>query len=80
MLKKGLSSSPSVYTLVVSAVDGGGLVSLTNATVTISVLTVGQNVPQFTQLLYRFEVSENARTGTPVGTVGVARESAGESD
>jgi len=78
VLKKGLSSSPSVYTLIVSAEDGGGLASLVNATVTISVLAVGQNVPQFTQPLYRFEVSESAHTGSPVGTVAVTRESAGE--
>ena len=78
VLEKGLSSSPSVYTLIVSAEDGGGLAALVNATVTISVLAVGQNVPQFTQLLYRFEVSESVDTGTPVGTVAVTRESAGE--
>ena len=80
VLKKGLSSSPLVYALVVSAIDGGGMVSSTNATVTISILAVGQNVPQFTQSLYRFEVSENVRSGTPVGTVQVTRESAGEGE
>ena len=77
---KGLTSSPSRHTLAVSATDGGGLVSSTNARVTVSVVDIGQNVPQFTQSLYRFEVAENVDTGTPVGSVGVDKESTGEGE
>ena len=78
LLKKGLTSSPSRHTLTVSAMDGGGLGSSTDARVVISIVDIGQNVPQFTQSLYRFEVAENVDMGTPVGSVGVAKDSTGE--
>ena len=80
LLEKGLTSSPSSHTLDVSATDGAGLVSSSNARVTISVLDIGQNVPEFTQSLYRFEVAENVDAGTPVGSVGVAKGSTGEGE
>lgn len=58
-----------VHRLNVSATDGGGLRTLQDAVVYISVIDVRNRPPIFRQSLYQCHVKEDAPVGTTVGTV-----------
>ena len=59
----------SLYTLGITARDGGGLTSDEPATVQITVTDTLDNPPTFDQTYYPMEVQENAGVGTVVGMV-----------
>eukprot|EP00062_Callorhinchus_milii_P022361 gi/632980091/ref/XP_007906836.1/ PREDICTED: LOW QUALITY PROTEIN: protocadherin-16 [Callorhinchus milii] len=59
----------SVWCLGISARDGGGLSSLLNAEVNISVVSGVVSPPHFQQTQYFFTVSEEVAIGTIIGTV-----------
>lgn len=61
--------SPSVYTLTVSATDGGGVSANTRANVSVSLRDASQHPPEFTTSLYRFSIDENASILSLVGVV-----------
>lgn len=62
----------SIIPMVISAQDGGGLVSLVNARVNISVVAGLLAPPVFEQTQYYFSVSEDVLRGTVVGMVKAA--------
>lgn len=62
----------SIIPMVISAQDGGGLVSLVNARVNISVVAGLLAPPVFEQAQYYFSVSEDVLRGTVVGIVKAA--------
>lgn len=62
----------SVIPMVISAQDGGGLVSLTSARINISVVAGLLAPPAFEQTQYYFSVSEDVLRGTEVGIVKAA--------
>lgn len=62
----------SIIPMVISAQDGGGLVSLVNARVNISVVAGLLAPPVFEQTQYYFSVSEDVLRGTVVGIVKAA--------
>lgn len=62
----------SVIPMVISAQDGGGLVSLASARVNISVVAGLLAPPTFEQTQYYFSVSEDVLRGTAVGIVKAA--------
>ncbi|XP_019750237.1 protocadherin-16-like [Hippocampus comes] len=59
----------SVIAMVISAQDGGGLATLANAKVNISVVAGAVAAPVFEQAQYYFAVSEDVLQGTVVGSV-----------
>lgn len=59
----------SVIPMVISAQDGGGLVSLTNARVNISVVAGLVAPPVFEHAHYYFSVTEDVLRGTVVGVI-----------
>lgn len=59
----------TAYQLQVTAADGGGLRSHTQAIVTVTVIDTQDNPPVFTQNVYSFVMFENVPVGTVVGTV-----------
>ncbi|XP_077397746.1 protocadherin-16-like [Festucalex cinctus] len=59
----------SVIPMVISAQDGGGLATLVNAKVNISVVAGSVAPPVFEQAQYYFAVSEGVLQGTVVGSV-----------
>jgi hypothetical protein len=59
----------SVYSFRVLAVDNGDPPKTGTASVTINIIDVNDNVPQFTKALYTFEVFENSASYTAIGTV-----------
>uniref|UniRef100_A0A3Q3IX46 FAT atypical cadherin 4 n=1 Tax=Monopterus albus TaxID=43700 RepID=A0A3Q3IX46_MONAL len=59
----------TAYQLQVTAADGGGLRSHTQAIVTLTVIDTQDNPPVFSQKVYSFVMFENAATGTVIGTV-----------
>lgn len=59
----------SVIPMVISAQDGGGLVSLTNARVNISVVAGLVAPPVFEHAHYYFSVAEDVLRGTVVGVI-----------
>lgn len=59
----------SVIPMVISAQDGGGLVSLTNARVNISVVAGLVAPPVFEHTQYYFSVPEDVLRGTAVGII-----------
>lgn len=62
----------SIIPMVISAQDGGGLVSLVNARVNISVVAGLLAPPVFEQTQYYFSVSEDVLRGTVLGIVKAA--------
>ncbi|KAI8798258.1 protein dachsous, partial [Biomphalaria glabrata] len=58
-----------LFTLIIRATDGGGLTSLDNAVVTVSVITGNVFPPIFTPTMFNFTVSEAASIGQKVGQV-----------
>ncbi|XP_078576868.1 protocadherin Fat 4-like isoform X2 [Branchiostoma floridae x Branchiostoma japonicum] len=56
-------------TLTVTASDGGEVPNYAISTVTISVMDVNDNAPEFDTSHYNFQVSENMNASTLVGTV-----------
>lgn len=58
--------------MVISAQDGGGLVSLVSARINISVVAGLLAPPAFEQTQYYFSVSEDVLRGTAVGIVKAA--------
>lgn len=58
--------------MVISAQDGGGLVSLVSARINISVVAGLLAAPAFEQTQYYFSVSEDVLRGTAVGIVKAA--------
>lgn len=62
----------SVIPMVISAQDGGGLVSLVSARINISVVAGLLAPPAFEQTQYYFSVSEDVLRGTAVGIVKAA--------
>lgn len=62
----------SVIPMVISAQDGGGLISLVSARVNISVVAGLLAPPTFEQSQYFFSVSEDVLRGTEVGIVKAA--------
>ncbi|XP_062910893.1 protocadherin-16-like [Mobula hypostoma] len=73
------SGGDSVQRLVISAQDAGGLSSLVNAIVNISIVSGSISPPLFEQAQYFFTVPEDLRGGSPVGRVR-ASNSPGHSD
>lgn len=62
----------SIIPMVISAQDGGGLVSLVNARVNISVVAGLLAPPVFEQTQHYFSVSEDVLRGTVLGIVKAA--------
>ncbi|KAM6981316.1 protocadherin Fat 4 [Aplochiton taeniatus] len=60
------------HQLQVTATDGGGLRSQTQAVVTITVVDTQDNPPTFTQTVYSLVMFENVAVGTVIGTVSAA--------
>ncbi|KAH6934882.1 hypothetical protein HPB50_001583 [Hyalomma asiaticum] len=67
-----LGRSQPQHELLLTAQDGGGLRSLLNARVYISVLGRGQQPPLFQRPRYAFQVREDAAPSTVIGTVAAA--------
>ncbi|XP_046896500.1 protocadherin Fat 4 [Hypomesus transpacificus] len=59
----------TAHQLQVTAADGGGLRSQTQAIVTITVIDTQDNPPSFSQKVYSFVMFENVGVGTVIGTV-----------
>ncbi|CAL9706524.1 unnamed protein product [Knipowitschia caucasica] len=59
----------TAYQLQVSATDGNGLRSQTQAIVTLTVIDTQDNPPIFNQKVYSFVMFENVGVGTVIGTV-----------
>lgn len=59
----------SVLFLTVSARDGGGLPSATNAAITVNILQTASAPAVFERSRYAFSVPEDAPKDSPVGTV-----------
>ncbi|XP_009572552.1 PREDICTED: protocadherin-23, partial [Fulmarus glacialis] len=59
----------SALFLTVSARDGGGLPSATNAAVTVNILQTASAPAIFERSRYAFSVPEDASEGSPIGTV-----------
>ncbi|XP_056130418.1 protocadherin Fat 4 [Lampris incognitus] len=59
----------TAYQLQVTAADGGGLRSHTQAIVTVTVIDTQDNPPTFSQKVYSFVMFENVGIGTVIGTV-----------
>ncbi|XP_051276283.1 LOW QUALITY PROTEIN: protocadherin Fat 4 [Dicentrarchus labrax] len=59
----------TAYQLQVTAADGSGLRSHTQAIVTVTVIDTQDNPPVFTQKVYSFVMFENVGIGTAIGTV-----------
>uniref|UniRef100_A0A4W5QMR3 Protocadherin Fat 4 n=1 Tax=Hucho hucho TaxID=62062 RepID=A0A4W5QMR3_9TELE len=59
----------TAYQLQVTAADGSGLRSHTQAFVTINVIDTQDNPPTFSQNTYSFVIFENVGIGTVIGTV-----------
>ena len=64
-----LPSTGSSLSLYVRATDRGDRSSVINAHIAISILDSEENLPQFTQGLYNFMVSEDASVDKVIGTV-----------
>ncbi|KAH9495210.1 hypothetical protein Btru_015666 [Bulinus truncatus] len=58
-----------VFTLIIKATDGGGLTSLDNGAVKVSVINDSMSPPIFTPTMFNFTVSEAAIIGQKVGQV-----------
>lgn len=67
-----LGRSQPLHELRLAAQDGGGLQSLLNARVYVSVLGRGQQPPLFQRPRYAFQVREDAAPRTVIGTVAAA--------
>ncbi|KAL1434854.1 hypothetical protein MTO96_001739 [Rhipicephalus appendiculatus] len=67
-----LTRSQPLHELRLAAQDGGGLQSLLNARVYVSVLGRGQQPPLFQRPRYAFQVREDAAPSTVIGTVAAA--------
>ncbi|XP_014858141.1 PREDICTED: protocadherin Fat 4 isoform X1 [Poecilia mexicana] len=59
----------TAYQLQVTAADGGGVHSHTQAIVTVTVIDTQDNPPVFNQRVYSFVMFENVALGTVIGTV-----------
>ena len=68
-MTRRLGQSPSVHRLEVAATDGGGLRSLTNAEVALSVVAGGERPPLFERARYLYSIAEDAPVGAQVGSV-----------
>lgn len=67
----------SALFLSVSAWDGGGLPSATNAAITINILQSTSAPAMFERSRYTFSIPEDAPEGSPIGTI-KAREPPGK--
>lgn len=72
-----LTRSQPLHELRLAAQDGGGLQSLLNARVYVSVLGRGQQPPLFQRPRYAFQVREDAAPSTVIGTVAAATRTPG---
>lgn len=79
-MTRPLTKSSTVYRLVLEATDGGGLKSLQNAEISLSVIDTRQQPPIFERARYQYAVREDVPTGTPVGGVRATSRQRGESE
>lgn len=63
------SKNQPYHKLNISATDGGGLRSLTDSEVFISIIDSRQRPPIFEKTRYTFEIKEDSKIGTFIGTV-----------
>lgn len=68
-VSRGLSTEHPLHHLIISAKDGGGLVTNAKAHVYISVISSDQKPPVFQKARYTFFVQEDAAPQSVVGTV-----------
>lgn len=74
------SQKKMMHRLNVSASDGGGMRSVGDAVVFISVINKSLQSPAFQQPIYNFHVLEDARKGTVVGSAVAAKINTGKFD
>lgn len=68
-MQQSLPNGETLYKLVVTAHDGGGLEATQAAEVYISVTGPGYNPPVFSRAMYRFNIAESVPPDTYVGAV-----------
>ncbi|VDM47555.1 unnamed protein product [Toxocara canis] len=59
------------FQVLIGAKDGGGLLSLSNATVIVQIIDNDVYVLKFTPLKWNVDVAENSPTGTSIGTFAI---------
>ena len=74
-----LGQAPSVHRLEVAATDGGGLRSLANAEVTLSLVAGSERPPLFERARYHYSIAEDAPVGAQVGSVTATAGETGQS-
>ncbi|XP_066303947.1 uncharacterized protein [Branchiostoma lanceolatum] len=63
------SETGNQFTLTISARDRGSPAQTGNKTLTINIRDCNDNAPIFKQNVYRFSVSEDIESGTPIGSI-----------
>lgn len=69
MINKGLINNTGLIQLRIQVQDGGTLPRSSYQTTILKIVSSTEKYPVFKQLFYRFNVSESAEIGEPVGEV-----------